>query len=135
MAFFLNNNLISDMQNGFRKKYSTLSSIVDFTSDIYNSINNKEITIATFIDLKKAFDTVNHTILMEKLNYLGIKGNCLNWILDYLSNRSQSTFCNNVLSKAEKVICGVPHGSILGPLFFLVYINDVEGVLGDINYW
>ena len=99
MIFFEKNKLISDMQNGFRKNHSTLSSIVDFTSDIYNSINNKEITLAAFIDLKKAFDTVNHKILMEKLNYLGIKGKLLYWILDYLSNRKQATICNNNLSK------------------------------------
>ena len=70
MTFFEKNNLISNMQNGFRKNRSTLSSVIDFTSDIYKSINNKKITLAAFIDLKKAFDTVNHNILMEKLNYL-----------------------------------------------------------------
>ena len=132
MSFFEKNNLISNMQNGFRKNRSTLSSIVDFTSDIYKSINNKEITLAAFIDLKKAFDTVNHKILMEKLNYLGIKGSCLNWILDYLKNRSQITICNSVISQSKRVTYGVPQGSILGPLFFLVYINDVQGVLGII---
>ena len=70
---------------------------------------------------------------MGKLYYLGIKGKCLNWILDYLNDRSQSTVCNNVLSKPEKVICGVPQG-FLGPLFFLVYINDVQGVFGNIKH-
>ena len=87
MTFFEKNKLISDMQNGIRKNHSTLSSIIDLTGDIYKSINNKEITIAAFIDLKKAFDTVNHKILMEKSNYMGIKRKCLNWILDYLSNQ------------------------------------------------
>ena len=84
--------------------------------------------------MKRAFDTVNHRILLEKLNYLGIKEKCLNWILDCSNNRTQSTICNNVFSEEENVLCGVPQGSILGPLFILVYINDVQGTLSDINY-
>ena len=82
MTFFEKNELLSEKENGFWKNHSTLSSVIDFTSDIFKPINNKDITLAAFIDLKTAFDTVNHKILMDKLRYLGIKGNCLNWILD-----------------------------------------------------
>ena len=125
---------LSDKQSGFRKGKSTLDSIVNFTSDIFENINDGKYTIATFIDLKKAFDTVNHKILLEKLLLSGINGNTLSLISDYLKNRFQKTICNGKLSKLNKVTCGVPQGSILGPLFFLIYINDLQGILGDNAY-
>ena len=132
--FLDDNNFLSDRQNGFRKDRSTLGSIVNFTSDIFEAINDKKYTLATFIDLKKAFDTVNHKILLEKLYLSGIKGSTLNLLSDYLNNRIQKTICNGEISNFNNVTCGVPQGSILGPLFFLIYINDLHGVLGDKNY-
>ena len=86
------------------------------------------------MDLKKAFDTVNHKILLKKLNHMGIKEINLKWIKSYLENRFQSTICNNKRSKLDKIKCGVPQGSILGPLFFLVYINDIKNVLKNTKY-
>ena len=132
--FFEKNNLLCDFQGGFRKKHSTLGSINNLTTDIFNAINNKESTMATFFDLKKAFDTVNHKILIKKLQAMGIKGGLLEWIEDYLSNRFQRTVCNNNLSTTENITCGVPQGSILGPLLFLVYINDIENVFCDVKF-
>ena len=129
-----NNEFLSNKQNGFRKGRSTLDSIVNFTSDIFENINDSKFTIATFIDLKKAFDTVNHKILLEKLLLAGINGNTLNLISNYLENRFQKTICNGKLSELNKVTCGVPQGSILGPLFFLIYINDLQGILGNNSY-
>ena len=132
--FFEANNLLCSHQGGFRKGHSTLNTISDFTADIFNAINKKEITVAVFIDLKKAFDTVNHSILLKKLCKMGIKGQILDWILDYLKGRSQKTICNGNLSNSNEVLCGVPQGSILGPLLFLVYINDMEYILNNIKF-
>ena len=125
------NHFLSEKQNGFRKHRSTLGSIVNFTSDIFEAINDRKFTLATFIDLKKAFDTVNHKILLEKLFLAGIKGKALNLLSNYLDNRFQKTISNGTFSKFNRITCGVPQGSILGPLFFLIYINDLQGVLGD----
>ena len=116
--------MLSDRQNGFRKGRSTTQSVADVTDDLFNGINNNKITLATFIDLKKAFDTVNHTILVKKLELMGIKGDLLRWVKSYLQNRCQTTVANGVTSDCAYVICGVPQGSILGPLFFITYIND-----------
>ena len=134
MKFLDVNNILCEKQNGFRPNHSTTNSIIDLTNDIYNEINNGNVTLAAFIDLKKAFDTVNHKILLEKLNYMGIRGKTLSWVENYLFNRYQKTICNNVLSNTGKIKCGVPQGSILGPLFFLVYINDIKGILGENKY-
>ena len=128
------NSFLSKKQNGFRKNHSTLDAIVNFTSDVYESINKGEYTIAAFIDLKKAFDTVNHKILLEKLYYAGIKNSTLNWIENYLYGRFQRTICNGSISELRSVTCGVPQGSILGPLFFILYINDIQFILGENNY-
>ena len=132
--FLDKNNILSNKQNGFRKIRSTLESIVNFTSDIFEGINDRKYTVAAFIDLKKAFDTVNHNILLEKLYLAGIKGKTLKLLSNYLQNRYQKTISNGKMSKLNQITFGVPQGSILGPLFFLIYINDIQGVLGDNLY-
>ena len=124
-------DLLTKFQAGFRKGYSTTctSSIVSLTNDIFEGINNQKVTVAVFIDLVKAFSTVNHVILMVKLIKLGITGTLLSWCRSYLSNRPQCTIANNKLSNPELVSCGVPQGSILRLLFFLVNINDLVSSL------
>ena len=82
-----------------------------------------------FLDLKKAFDTVNHNLLLTELQCMGIRGQTLEWFKSYLSNRFQAVFINGVLSEHEEIRCGVPLGSILGPLLFLIYINDLSGII------
>ena len=134
MEFFENNNILSEYQYGFRKKHSTVDSIATLVDSLLNSINNGDVALAAFIDFKKAFDTVNHNILLEKLLYLGIRGNILLWIKNYISERVQRTICNGVLSGLNDIKCGVPQGSILGPLFFIVYVNDLKNVLMNNNY-
>ena len=129
--FLERNDLLCDEQNGFRRDRSTTQSIVKLTDSLFTAINNQEISIAIFIDLKKAFDTVNHSILLRKLEHLGIKGNLLLWISNYLHDRVQRTFVNDMLSSSLSVKCGVPQGSIIGPLFFISYINDVKLHVGD----
>ena len=132
--YFEKNNILCSYQGGFRKNHSTLNTITNFTSDIFDAINNKETTIATFFDLKKAFDTVNHTKLINKLKKMGIKGDIIELIENYLSKRYQKTICNNKISSTKRITCGVPQGSILGPLLFLVYINDIENILCDVKF-
>ena len=97
------------------------------------NIDRSEYTAALFIDLKKAFDTVDHEILLAKLNLYGLDGKELNWFKSYLENRRRYCKVNGKVSKTEVVNCGVPQGSCLGPLIFLVYINDLPNCLGKSN--
>ena len=134
LRYFENNNLLEEHQGGFRPGHSTIDSAVTLVDKIFKAMNDREVTVATFIDLSKAFDTVNHSILLKKLEYLGVKGLTLLWLTDYISNRVQRTVCNNSASNPLEVVCGVPQGSILGPLLFLVYVNDMSSAIGNSSY-
>ena len=115
-------NILYPLQFGFRQKCSTNHALIQITESIRNSIENNEFGCGIFVDLKKAFDTVNHSILLSKLNHYGLRGKAYDWFQSYLSNREQFVCINGHKSDSLSITCGVPQGSILGPQLFLLCI-------------
>ena len=113
---------------GLGKKHGTNIALTFLVDKILKSWENGEIVLGLFLDFSKAFDTVNHEILISKLYKYGIRGITLNWFKSYLSNRKQYVSYNNIKSNELNITCGIPQGSILGPLLFLIYVNDMANV-------
>ena len=128
MEYLEAKKLISNTQHGFRSKLSTETALLAITEKIYENMDNNKISLLSLLDLSKAFDSVNHELLLEKLQKVYVDRF---WFQDYLSNRTQSVKIENHVSSKVDIEFGVPQGSILGPVLFLIFVNDMKNFAVD----
>ena len=114
--------ILDEHQFGFRKNHSTNFVLIDLVDKITKALDNREFAVGVFLDLSKAFDTVNHSLLLQKLEHYGVRGIALKWFENYITKHYQCVKYNNEVSQKKEICCGVPQGSILGPLLiFYIY--------------
>ena len=133
--FFKKSDIFSNFQFGFRENHGTTHALLSFVEKVTHALDTFSHTIGIFLDFSKAFDTINHKILLAKLSQYGIRGKALEWFTSYLSkNRSQYVHANGVDSQIKTIDCGVPQGSLLGPLLFIIYINDFHRSSDNLSF-
>ena len=125
-TYFEANDLFHESQYGYRKLHSTELACLELVDDISKQLDNKQIPLCVFLDLSKAFDTLDHNILLSKLKHYGLRNISLQWFSSYLSNRVQYIESDGIKSSPTIIKTGVPQGSILGPLLFIIYMNDIN---------
>lgn len=134
MKFIENYSILFNGQYGFRNNMSTAFALAELVEEITDSMDDSKYTVGIFIDLKKAFDTIDHDILIKKLERYGVRGVVSKWLASYLADRQQYVYVNGKNSDYLTVKCGVPQGSILGPSLFILYINDMHNVSPMLKY-
>ncbi len=133
LNFLESKNILHPNQFGFRHGLNTFDALRTFSYKIYTSLEKKHSLLNIFIDFTKAFDTVRHDILLRKLHHYGIRGIINDWFQDYLSNRTQSTKFDSSISASLPILYGVPQGSVLGPILFLLYVNDITQIFTELK--
>ena len=133
ITFLDSNNILHDNQFGFRKHRSTEHAVQFLTHKFYEAVESNNYMMSIFLDFSRAFDTLSHNILMKKLYHYGFRGKTFDWIENYLTNRKQFVQYNDKVSKLANIVNGVPQGSILGPLLFILYVNDIYHVSNYFN--
>ena len=133
--FLGEHNILFNNQLRFQKNNSTSQALIKITEKINEYIDNKKYGCGIFIDLRKPFDTVNHSILLTKIEHYVVRGIALEWFISYLNNRKQYVYINGETSHLKFITCDVPQGSVLEPLLFLIYINDHPNISKVLHFF
>ena len=134
LSYFLEScSLLEENQHGFRKDHSTIHSVAQLVNYVSKKMDSRLPTIVAYVDFRKAFDCVQHKVLLAKLSQLGFGESILDWVESYLDSRCQRVYANGTHSSFQAILQGVPQGSVLGPLFYIIYANDISKMVKNCN--